>query len=112
MTNKPNGKQSVTIDISDLCGTYSLNEIPTLLGIINRRMEEAQNQDLIYIKKLDNISPRLKNSLLRADFDTLNEVCLFTKNKLMDYNGIGKTSIAELEEILSRYNLQLKKMNR
>lgn len=110
MTDKTDRElESITVDISDLCGTYRLSEMPTILKLIEKRIDEAKNQDLIHIKRLVDISTRLKNSLIRAKFATLNEVCFYSKHKLRDFNGIGKASIIELEGILSRYDLQLKK---
>ena len=43
MTEKPNRNlQSRTIDISDLCGTYSISEMPKLLNNLDKRMKEFE----------------------------------------------------------------------
>ena len=105
MKSKLNGK---TIDCSDLAGTYTLEEMPMLLKRIQAKIDKVINKYGIDIKST-NISIRLKNSLRRADFDTLNELTTQTEKQILSYNGIGKTGLNELKTVMDSYNLSLKK---
>jgi DNA-directed RNA polymerase alpha subunit len=108
MTKKINEKlKSRTIDISDLCGTYSLSEMPKLLDTLKERMKFFEDENLVFIKEVK-FSERLKNSLLRADFDTLNELTTQTRKDILSLNGIGVTSYLELRDVMNQYGLKLK----
>ena len=97
-----------TIDCSDLIGTYTLDEMPNLLKKIQSKIDKVKNTELIYVKEAG-LSERLKNSLLRADFDTLNEVTTQTRKQILELNGIGRKCLNELEEVMDDYRLYLKK---
>jgi DNA-directed RNA polymerase alpha subunit len=97
-----------TIDCSDLIGTYTLDEMPNLLKKIQSKIDKVKNTELIYVKEVG-LSERLKNSLLRADFDTLNEVTTQTRKQILELNGIGRKCLNELEEVMDDYRLYLRR---
>ena len=95
------------IDCSDLAGTYSLTEIPELIKTIKDRTKEAYRNRFIYIKEA-NLSKRLKTSLMRGNFDTLNELSLVTKEELLHLWGMGEKTFSELCQILAEHGLWYK----
>lgn len=93
--------------IEKILGSLSIKELYDLEHfILLEKKKRSRNQ--VFIQDLK-MSVRLKNSLKRADFDTLNELTSFTKNELRNFNGMGWKSISELEDLMKEYNLSLKK---
>lgn len=93
------------IDLSDLAGSYTLDQIPTVIEKIQQRVERCKNQ--ISVKEVG-FSERLKNSLLRADIYTLQECCYFTKKEILGFDGLGEASFVELKQMLDKHGLKLK----
>lgn len=90
-----------------ILASLSLKELEKLeLFVLQEK--EKRRKGRVLIDDLE-MSVRLKNSLKRADFDTLNELTDFTKNELRNLNGMGWKSISELEDLMSTFNLSLKK---
>jgi DNA-directed RNA polymerase alpha subunit len=81
--------------------------MPKLLDTLKERIKLLENEDLVFIKEVK-LSERLKNSLLRADFDTLNELTTQTRKDILSLNGIGVTSYLELRDVMNEYGFKLK----
>ena len=93
--------------IEKILGSLSFKELNDLEYFLLKE-KEKRKKGRIFIDEIE-ISVRLKNSLKRADFETLNEVADFNKKQIRKFNGFGWKSITELEEIMAHYNLFLKK---
>lgn len=93
--------------IEKILGSLSFKELKDLEFFLVKE-KEKRLKDRVYVEELD-ISVRLKNSIKRAGFETLNEVADFSKQQIRKFNGFGWKSITELEEIMAHYNLFLKK---
>jgi DNA-directed RNA polymerase alpha subunit len=108
LTEKKKEMNVACIDCTDLKGTYKLEEIPELIKTIKERTKEAYQNRFIYVKEAG-LSERLKNTLLRGDFDTLNELSLVTKEELLDLWGMGEKTFCELCEVLNEHGLWYKR---
>jgi len=93
--------------IEKILGSLSFKELNDLEYFLLKEKEKRQ-KGRIFIEEIE-MSVRLKNSLKRAEFETLNEVTDFSKQQIRKFNGFGWKSITELEELMSKYNLFLKK---
>jgi DNA-directed RNA polymerase alpha subunit len=93
--------------IEKILASLSFKELNDLEYFVIKEKEKRKISRVI-IEELD-LSVRLKNSLKRADFETLNELTDFTRQQIRKFNGFGWKSIIELEEIMGKYNLFLKK---
>jgi len=96
-----------TIDCTDLIGTYTMDQIPDLMKKLDEKIKKVKNIGLVLIKDVE-MSERLKNNLLRNDFDTLQEVSTQTPTQMLSLEGMGFGCLKELTAILKDYNLSLK----
>ena len=56
------------------------------------------------------ISERLKNTLLRAEIDSLDELNLFRKVDVTKFNGMGVKSLRELEKVMAEFNIEFRQL--
>lgn len=106
-TEEKNKLNSQTIDCTDLIGTYTMDQMPDLLKKIDEKIKKIKNQGLVFIKNIE-MSERLKNNLLRNDFDTLQEVSTQTTAQILKLEGMGLKCYRELNTILNTHGLKLK----
>lgn len=95
------------IDCSDLAGTYTLSEMPGLLKKLQDRIDRVKDEQTVFVREAG-FTERTKNTLLRADIDTLNELSLVTKRDILVFEGMGRKSFIELETVLRKYDLWYK----
>ena len=63
-------------------------------------------RQLLKTKLVDmNLSVRALNCLKAADVETLGDLVQFNKNDLLKFRNFGKTSLTELDDLLSSLNL-------
>ena len=98
-----------TIDCTDLIGTYTMDQMPDLLKKIDEKIKKVKNQGLVFIRDIE-ISERLKNNLLRNDFETLQDVSTQTTTQILTLDGMGLKCYRELCTILNTHGLQLKSL--
>jgi DNA-directed RNA polymerase alpha subunit len=55
-------------------------------------------------------SDRLKNILLRAEIDSLDELNLFRKVDVTKFNGMGVKSLRELEKVMAEFNIEFRQL--
>jgi len=88
-------------------------EISSLRNVINRY--EIKNNinfetgDALIINCEDMLSVRTYNCLKTYEIKTVSELCTYSYDEILKFNGLGKKCIAEIEEFLIRFNRKLSK---
>lgn len=79
--------------------------------ILGSGFMEAEKENL-YLNDLE-MSVALRNSLRKGNFNTLNELTLFSKNKLKDkIEGFGEIRLEELVIIMKKHGLKFAEIDK
>lgn len=69
---------------------------------------DKENEDILIMNS--KATKRLKGILRNRGFQTLGDLCRTTPTKLLTFSAIGHNTVAQIERLLSKYNLGLSKV--
>ena len=70
---------------------------------------ENQVYKELFVRDIE-LSERLKNTLLRADIDSLYELSFFRKVDVLKFKGMGVGSLRELEKVMAEFNIEFREL--
>lgn len=69
---------------------------------------ESKENKKYFVRDIE-LSERLKNALLRAEIDSLDELTYFRRDDVMAFNGMGAKTLGELEKVMTEFKIEFRK---
>ena len=70
---------------------------------------ESKENKKYFVRDIE-FSERLKNILLRAEIDSLDELTYFRRDDVMSFNGMGAKALGELEKVMTEFKIEFRKI--
>lgn len=106
----PTPSELKSLSIDELCFiAKSSNEFKEVLIdfiILNGFIRKGFDKEDIIIQEIE-MSVGLRNCLKRGEFITLNEISFVQKKDLRKIRNLGSKRLEELDQIMSKFNIQL-----
>ena len=69
---------------------------------------ESKENKKYFVRDIE-LSERLKNILLRAEINSLDELTYFRRDDVMSFNGMGVKALGELEKVMTEFKIEFRK---
>jgi DNA-directed RNA polymerase alpha subunit len=98
--------------------TYSIENARADKDLIIKHLHDYLSGDLFITKELLEpdysihslgFMPNIANPLVRQNISTIEDLLTYSKKELMNFEGIGRASVATIEKLLTNYGFALKK---
>jgi DNA-directed RNA polymerase alpha subunit len=70
---------------------------------------ESKENKKYFVRDIE-LSERLKNILLRAEINSLDELTYFRRDDVMSFNGMGVKALGELEKLMTEFKIEFRKI--
>ena len=70
---------------------------------------ESKENKKYFVRDIE-LSERLKNILLRAEINSLDELTYFRRDDVMSFNGMGVKALGELEKVMTEFKIEFRKI--
>lgn len=70
---------------------------------------ESKENKKYFVRDIE-FSERLKNILLRAEIDSLDELTYFRRDDVMSLNGMGVKTLSELEKVMTEFQIEFREI--